>query len=135
MAFSLSKKDKKTIDEHAAKIEDARAKLDDAIGVANEAVEAAVAKANEAVRAFNVVLEEAEAFVSDLASTFRDDYDEKSDKWKESENGESASSFVEEFENVSFEEIEAFALPELEVENDVDDLADKLRDLPTEANY
>ncbi len=65
---------------------------------------------NEAIRAYNLTLLKAEAFATALAEDFRSDFDDKSERWQESDAGQEASNFVEEWEG-----FEGSALPEIAI--------------------
>ena len=76
-----------------------------------------------------VLVGEAEEFRDSVASRLRDEFDEKSEKWQESETGEAASAFIDEWENVSFDDFE--------IDDDIADLEPEdfsslLQDLPEE---
>jgi hypothetical protein len=65
---------------------------------------------NEAIKAYNLTLLKAEAFATALAEDFRSDFDDKSERWQESEAGQEAVSFIEEWES-----FDGSALPEVAI--------------------
>jgi hypothetical protein len=65
---------------------------------------------NEAIRAYNLLLVKAGSFASTLAEDFRSAYEEKSDRWQESEAGQNAEAFCSEWES-----FEPAALPEIAI--------------------
>lgn len=87
---------------------------------------------NEAIRSYNAGLVKTKVFVEGVAETFRDAYEEKSDKWKEGDAGQEADAFISEWESIDFDPI-----PELEIlEPELEEkpcLAAALESLPTES--
>lgn len=81
-------------------------------------LEAAPEDLNEAIRLYNAVLAKAQVFSSALAETFRESFDEKSERWQEGEAGQSADSFIQEWEEFKTDALdEVFIVqPELEEE-------------------
>jgi hypothetical protein len=61
-------------------------------------LEAAPEDLNEAIKNYNLLLVKARVMAEALAETFRDSYEEKSDRWQESEAGQSAEAFCSELE-------------------------------------
>jgi hypothetical protein len=88
---------------------------------------------NEAIRAYNAALERASAFAASVAEAFRESFDEKSDNWKEGDNGQAAESFISEWEG-----FDDGALPELAIlEPELEEKpchAEALESLPTESD-
>jgi hypothetical protein len=95
-------------------------------------LEAAPEDLNEAIRAYNVARLKAEVFVSGLAETFRDSYDEKSERWQEGDAGQAADSFISDWESFDTHAIPevVILMPELE---EKPCHAEALRDLPSES--
>jgi phosphosulfolactate phosphohydrolase-like enzyme len=58
---------------------------------------------NARVEKYNECLEDATSFVEEIASRLRDEFDEKSEKWQESERGSEIGEFIYEWENVSLD--------------------------------
>ncbi len=87
---------------------------------------------NEAIRAYNLTLLKAEAFATALAEDFRSAFDDKSERWQESDAGQEASSFVEEWEGFQGSALPEIAILEPELEEKPCH-ADALDSLPTES--
>jgi hypothetical protein len=71
---------------------------------------------NEAIRNYNILLVKARVMTEALAETFRDSYEEKSDRWQESEAGQNAEAFCSEWESFEPTPIPEVALLEPELE-------------------
>jgi len=131
MAFRLNKKESAQRVDHVNAIELAGVKLSTAICEYNEVVGAAREALQEAVNAYNETLGEARDFVEDIASSRREDFDNKSERWKEGENGSAAETFTSAWEGIELEEFD----PEVAQDIDEPDLPhrDDIENLPEEA--
>jgi hypothetical protein len=87
---------------------------------------------NEAIRAYNIALVKARVFSEGIAESFRDVFDDKSERWQESDSGQAADSFISEWEEFTPSPlVEVFVLdPELE---EKPCHAKALEDLPSES--
>jgi len=111
----------------------------------------AVALVNEAVQDFNSALEVhrqelrdiSEDFISAVAD-FRTEYEDKSEKWQESDRGQATSSWLEELEDIAQRLEDATIAIELEeidepsdeeLEYDLEDLWDQLESISTQPEY
>lgn len=81
-----------------------------------------------ALAAVVVAVSNAETFRDEVATRFRDEYNEKSEKWVESDKGNEVDGFISEWESVSFDEPNLDEPLELELEN----YAEVLEELPEE---
>lgn len=61
---------------------------------------------NAAIRAHNVRLEAARAFIEAVAEEHRDAYDEKSDAWKDGDRGQADDAFVCDWESAELNDID-----------------------------
>lgn len=78
-----------------------------------------------------VAIEEAENFRAELAERFREEYDGKSDKWMESETGEAADAFINEWESCEFETLDISGdLVTAEFDESMPDTLEGLPDAP-----
>jgi hypothetical protein len=132
MAFKLDKKETARQEELVADLRKASSELEDAVSVYNDALEKLKAPVEEALKKYNDVVEEARGFSADIASRADDEITDKSERWQESERGEAASSWKDEWENASLDEIEIEFPDEIAVAGN--DHADTLEGLPTEAD-
>ena len=69
----------------------------------------------EAIRAYNAALSGAATFAETIATERREEWDGRSERWQESDAGQNAATFVEEWESFESEEID-------EPENAADEL-------------
>jgi len=101
-----------------------------AVDAHNEAVEAAFAPVKEAVDAYNETLDAIRSFYADQESDAQSTFDERSEKWQESDKGQAfqawieslgAASVLDDLEVPTFDPIEIDDPPEIEVPEDVDE--------------
>jgi len=83
----------------------------------------------ERLAEFLVELSDAESFRDEIASRWRDEYDDKSEKWQEGDKGEAVNNLIEDWESADFTEPDLSDPATLELE----DYAQILEDLSTEA--
>jgi chromosome segregation ATPase len=133
MAFKIGKKDRARLDEVRDKIAAQGGQVEARVAELNEAVEAARAKLEDEVNTYNELVQEAGSIVEDIHRELESEYDDKSDRWKESERGECVQSWLQELENFGNEMSEA-EMPEIEeVSIDLPDpeVIDNLQDEPS----
>lgn len=94
-----------------------------------EAMTAAKTAWEEAVNDYNGAISDTKTFVENLAAEFRDEYDNKSERWQEGERGEAASTFVEAWEEVS---LDAHDADDTDIDTEAD--IDAVEGLPTAAD-
>src|SRR5262245_48455400 len=104
--FKLSKAEIDRRQELVDQLTELRGKLEDAVSEFNSKVEELKAPVTSALEAYNEALGEARSFAEDIASEGDSARDQKSDKWQESERGEASRGWVEEWQNVSLDDIE-----------------------------
>lgn len=129
--MKLSKAQIKERDELSAALRENAEALDSAVDELNRKFREEVKqKLTPLVAAYNETRSRVETFVEGLGSEFRSDFDEKSERWQESDAGLSVDSFIAEFEN--FECGDAAKVPSLfDLEIDIDmDVSDRLTELP-----
>lgn len=129
MAFKLSKAQLQRRDKLIDDLRGARGKLVDVVAVTNAEIQRLVGDdLTPAIEAYNALLEQARAFVDELGTDFRSEFDDKSEGWQEGERGQAADEFIGAFENVSFDDVE---LPQVEeIAIDENDEAVMLEELP-----
>lgn len=129
MAFKLSKAQLQRRDKLIDDLRGARGKLVDVVAVTNAEIQRLVGDdLTPAIEAYNALLEQARAFVEELGTDFRSEFDDKSEGWQEGERGQAADEFIGAFENVSFDDVE---LPQVEeIAIDENDEAVMLEELP-----
>lgn len=86
---------------------------------------------NETVENYNDAMNETKSFVESVGEGLRNDYDDKSERWQESDAGQAANDMIpewEEFDPDPLERIEVVEPDELE-----ESCEQKILDLPTES--
>lgn len=114
MAFKLTKNEATTRDDFVARFEMASAELDQVRETTNEAIEALLGPLNEKITAYNVILAEAKEYAEEIAARFQTEFDDKSEKWQESEKGVAVSEMIESWTNLDFEEVDDVAIDQIE---------------------
>ena len=131
--MKITKAESKTREQLADKCDEAQGALASAIADYNRALERATAYAarimltpldfsdderteiafavctaadahSDAVTAYNEAMENAKAFVEEVASRLREVYDGRSEKWQEGDKGQSADAFIQTWEDFSPDE-------------------------------
>lgn len=132
MAFKLSKQELELRDQHVEKLERAWSNIEQAISsynqVTNEELREPVEKA---VADYNEVLGGAKEFAEKIANRMDGEFDEKSEKWRDSERGQAAAELRDTWQEMEMEKLELEWPDDLAV-NDPDH-APELAELPTEA--
>lgn len=117
---------------------EAFAALDKAVADFNSAMSEAWGEVGAAVESYNEEVTKARDFASEIAGDIESYYDDKSDKWKESERGESYSSWKDEWQGISLDDLELEQPSEIEIEEPEDldepdaDHSTELENLPEE---
>jgi predicted nucleic acid-binding Zn-ribbon protein len=131
VAFKLTKHDAARRAEHVEKLTEAAAKLEDAVVVFNAGLEQLKGPLTAALAEYNSVLAEARGFAEDIASQADSELDEKSERWRDSDRGQAAVAFKDEWEGLALDELE-LELPD-EARLPDEDHAAVLEGAPTEA--
>lgn len=132
MAWKLTKEETARRDEVTNAAGAARDALNAALDAYNERVAAAFAELKTAADAYNETCSSVRDFAEAVATRLRDDFDAKSERWQQSEKGQTVEAFVSAWEDFAAEDFE----PEepLEVEGPDEELAEQLNKLPEEAD-
>jgi arginyl-tRNA synthetase len=104
----------------------ARTVLADAIQAYNDALSEAYGNLKIALDEYESERERIASDVEEIASDLRGKWDNKSEKWQESDKGQSAATFVEEWENVSLDEFEVDEPDEINEPDDMGEIIDAL---------
>lgn len=130
MAFSLTKEELATRTTHIDKLRALATDIETAIKTADTAIEAALEAVQARINDYNAALAEAEPFVEGVAERLEAEYDEKSEKWQDSEKGQDARALVDEWQGGDWTALSDLAALEI----DVDDRnhADALENLSVE---
>ena len=86
--FKLTKAQLTERDEHASKIA------------------AAADSITDAVQHYNAMLEAAREFCADIAQVSQDEWDDKSEKWQESDRGTDCAGWIDQWRDVEFGELD-----------------------------
>ena len=90
MAFKLTKTEETEFEKLKMDLTNKYGEVEVAVSEYNEEVEKVKAAVDTALAIYNASLAEFRSFVDKIASERRDEYDEKSDAWKEGDNGSTA---------------------------------------------
>lgn len=106
VAYELTQEEDARRDGLVARLGELREGVEGALETFAEKLDEAWAPVKDAVSAYNEVLSEARGFAEDVASLRREAFDGRSERWRESDEGERAGSWVEEWERAEFPELE-----------------------------
>lgn len=106
MAFKLTKADMARRDDLINKLSELRDELEQRVEDVNDALDTAVEALRQGIVEYNELLEEARGFTADIVSQAQEDIADKSERWQESERGEAAQGWADEWENAYFEDVE-----------------------------
>jgi hypothetical protein len=112
MAFKLTKDEQKTKTELSANLEKAWASVEDAVGAYNDEVNVAKQKITAVIASFNDTAAQAATFIQEVASRAEGEIDEKTEKWQESDKGQEAVSWKDEWSEFDADGIENIDWPE-----------------------
>src|SRR2546423_1733543 len=76
-----------------------------------EKLETAASAVEAVVEAYNTVLEEAREFAADVRSDIEEYISKRSEKWQESETGQSYASWLSEWENLELDDLDVPDMP------------------------
>ena len=66
----------------------------------------AAGKISDAISEYNALLDDAREFCADIAQTAQDEWDDKSEKWQESDRGTDCAGWIEGWRDVELEELD-----------------------------
>ena len=130
MAFRLSIQQQKARADHATALSNAWQEVQEKIDEANGIIANLMAEINVAIDAYNAARDAAQSWVDDQRTAWREEYDNKSEKWQEGDRASEVDSFISEWENLDLEEVEHIGAPDLELSGDGQDHIDTLEGLP-----
>lgn len=130
MAFKLSKSQQTEFNDLLSAVAAEAAAINEEIATFNTGMEALFQKVETAQTGYNEKLQALREFIETTESDFRSEFDDKSDKWKDSERGQRVLEFINRWEQ------EASDLTDLNIsspeELEADPLDTESFDLPTE---
>jgi hypothetical protein len=118
MAFKLTKAEETELEKLKTTLTDAYSGLEISVNDYNEKVEEVKDAVDSALATYNAALAEFRSFVEGVATSRRDEYDEKSDGWKEGDNGSTAEEWISTWEGADLEDAEIKYPDQLELEFD-----------------
>lgn len=133
MAFKLTKNEIARRDSIVSDLNAAREKLEDAVRVYNAAVEAAREPLRQVLSDYNEVLANARGFVEDIASEAQEQYEGRSDRWRDSDAGSTAREWVDAWQTTTFDSDVEFEFGDDLSEDLGEDHGNDLEELPVEA--
>lgn len=126
MTFKVNKEMQTTLLDMQADINEAWRNLDDIQTNLFAKIQAIVADINEARSIYSGKLEDAKRVVDQFADEMESEYDDKSERWQESERGELVREWIDEIRSKSdeIEELDDYSLEELELPEDISETFD-----------
>jgi len=128
MAFKLTKTEETRLEKLKTDLTDTYSGLEKAVSDYNEGEDELRAAIDNALALYNQNLAEFRSFVEEVATDRRNEYDEKSDGWREGDNGSTADEWISTWEGADLEDAEVKYPDQLEL--DFENHADT--DLPVE---
>jgi plasmid maintenance system antidote protein VapI len=115
MAFKLTKEEAAQLKDLTRKASEKEDAFRTIVRKSEDIIQDAVSAINDARFELNELIVEANEFREAVATRLREEFDDKSDNWKEGEKGSEVDSFISQWETDSQEEIDDVPLPELEL--------------------
>ena len=131
MAFRLTNRESSLRDEYVHRLRKAHEDVTAAMVDFNEKLDKLTGDVNQAVARYNEVQADAQEFISNITARLEEEVNDKSEKWQESDRGQAASTFLDEW-NIELDPMADLELPPVD-DPFVDTGADELENLPTEA--
>lgn len=110
MPFTLSKAQREEWATRRRHVADNRAAVEAEFATLSAALARIAVGVNEAIGRYNEVVRKAEAFARSVAEEHRETYDERSERWQESDAGQAALSFVEAWEEIDLDVVEPVSI-------------------------
>lgn len=130
MAWKLSKTERAKKEQLAQELDKLQERVVKEVDIFNEALEETRQHLEGFINAYNEKVVEAQAFVEDIGSDRRSEYDDKSESWQESDRAGEVDEWVQAWEDAQLEELQ-LELPQ-EVDAPEFGAFDTLNDLPEE---
>lgn len=113
MAFKLDMNTSRRLDALQQSLTEARGVVEDEVARYNDTVAAAHTALAEKLEAYNEIVTETQGVIEDSANEMRAEFDEKSERWQESERGQEVSQWIDALETAQ-QEFEPVETPEHE---------------------
>jgi hypothetical protein len=92
---------------------------------AAEKTEKAIADVNGVIDEYNAILDEAENFRDEVVSEMDTYYDERSEKWQETDAGSSYQDWKGQYEALDIDHLETLEIDDLKLADDLEELPDE----------
>jgi hypothetical protein len=132
MPFKISKEELRTRTQLIEDLALAAADIDQCVSVYNDQVGGLRTPVELAVTKYNELVSKARELCSEITQEAEQDLGDKSEKWLDSERGIAAQSWVESWDGIELDDLDFQWPDELEIE--IPDYPDDLKDLPEEAD-
>ena len=132
MPFRLTKEEARTKSVLTEDLILAASAIDEAVDLYNKSVEDLRSPVEIAVTKYNQLLSKARELCKEVAEEAEQDIGDKDEDWLETEKGLAAQSYQESWDSIELDDIDYQWPEELEIE--IPDHADELKDLPEEAD-
>ncbi|HEX7634500.1 MAG TPA: hypothetical protein VF427_04360 [Noviherbaspirillum sp.] len=114
MAFKITETEQRRLDKGAQELEDLRGKLEEGLRVYNKAVKAAWDQLQQLVDPYEDKARQLYAILEDIKSTAEDEFDDKSDDWKDSNLGEATQEWIDTIDEAMTSLEDPVNLPDME---------------------
>jgi hypothetical protein len=131
MPFKMTKEELKTRTLLIEELTLAADRIEESVNAYNKSVEDLRSPVELAVTKYNELVAKARELCTHIAEEAEQDLGDKDEEWLDTEKGEAAQSWVELWEEIELSDIDYQWPDELEI--DVTNYADQLKDLPEEA--
>jgi plasmid maintenance system antidote protein VapI len=115
MAFKLTKEEAAQLKDLTRKASEKEDAFRAVVRKSEDIIEDAVSAINDARSELNELIVETNEFREAVATRLREEFDDKSDTWKEGEKGSDTDSFISQWETEGMEEIDGIEAPELDL--------------------
>jgi predicted nucleic acid-binding Zn-ribbon protein len=130
MALKLTKKELAERTKLCDDVRSAADVLEEALTDFQDAVQTAYDALQDKVTAYNETLAPLREFKDDISSRLEEEISDKSERWQESDKGQAASEWQQEWANADIEDIELDGVPTLDLR--IDSPADEIEQLSDE---
>jgi chromosome segregation ATPase len=112
MAFRITSIERGRLNAFSVQLSKEHTDLSGTVDEQLEIINTAVEKINGAIDTYNEALNSARGYVEDIQSQAQSDYDDKSERWQESERGGAVQEWISTLENLvaEMEDVEQLAL-------------------------
>jgi chromosome segregation ATPase len=131
MAFKLTKDQLAEQTGLTEKLEAAVSVVNERLASLRDLIDNAKGEIEDAVSSYNEIVRGASEFARDIAAEMEEEYEDRSERWQESEKGQLARAFVSEWEGFGIDEIDIDdLLPSTDDIEDIEDVSVTFSELP-----